>query len=44
MTTITSKFTKERLIDWAVVAVAERGARFKGCPGVSRSCGEFKIS
>lgn len=24
MTTITSKFTKERLIDWAVVAVAER--------------------
>ncbi|EMF0014109.1 hypothetical protein VY443_002527 [Salmonella enterica] len=32
MTTITSKFTKERLIDWAVVAVAERGRDLKDAP------------
>lgn len=44
MTTITSKFTKERLIDWAVVAVAERVRDLKDAPGISRSCGEFKIS
>ncbi|EBU9440044.1 DUF550 domain-containing protein [Salmonella enterica subsp. enterica serovar Typhimurium] len=44
MTTITSKFTKERLIDWAVVAVAERGRDLKDAPESVEAAANLKLA
>ncbi|HIB1445311.1 TPA: hypothetical protein ACWV5Q_000441 [Salmonella enterica subsp. enterica serovar Muenchen] len=44
MTTITSKFTKERLIDWAVVAVAERGRDLKDVPESVEAAANLKLA
>lgn len=44
MTTITSKFTKERLIDWAVVAVAERVRDLKGAPESVEAAANLKLA
>ncbi|ELK1648191.1 DUF550 domain-containing protein [Salmonella enterica] len=44
MTTITSKFTKERLIDWAVVAVAERVRDLKDAPESVEAAANLKLA
>ncbi|HFW4211611.1 TPA: hypothetical protein ACIBOM_004739 [Salmonella enterica subsp. enterica serovar Reading] len=44
MTTITSKFTKERLIDWAVVAVAEKGRDLKDAPESVEAAANLKLA
>lgn len=44
MTTITSKFTKECLIDWAVVAVAERGRDLKDAPESVEAAANLKLA
>ncbi|HIC5750494.1 TPA: hypothetical protein ACW33K_001534 [Salmonella enterica subsp. enterica serovar Newport] len=44
MTTITSKFTKERLIDWAVVAVAERVRDLKDGPESVEAAANLKLA
>lgn len=44
MTTITSKFTKGRLIDWAVVAVAERGRDLKDAPESVEAAANLKLA
>lgn len=44
MTSITSKFTKERLIDWAVVAVAERGRDLKDAPESVEAAANLKLA
>ncbi|EAW0646194.1 hypothetical protein TS15_16610 [Salmonella enterica] len=44
MTTITSKFTKERLIDWAVVAVTERGRDLKDAPESVEAAANLKLA
>ncbi|EBD4905425.1 DUF550 domain-containing protein [Salmonella enterica] len=44
MTTITGKFTKERLIDWAVVAVAERGRDLKDAPESVEAAANLKLA
>lgn len=44
MTTITSKFTKERLIDWVVVAVAERGRDLKDAPESVEAAANLKLA
>ncbi|EBY1961990.1 hypothetical protein A4O66_22655 [Salmonella enterica subsp. enterica serovar Chester] len=44
MTTNTSKFTKERLIDWAVVAVAERVRDLKDAPESVEAAANLKLA
>ncbi|EAN3189725.1 hypothetical protein ID363_002662 [Salmonella enterica] len=44
MTTITSKFTKERLIDWAVVAVAERVRDLKDASESVEAAANLKLA
>lgn len=44
MTTIISKFTKERLIDWAVVAVAERVRDLKDAPESVEAAANLKLA
>ncbi|HGJ3307850.1 TPA: dATP/dGTP pyrophosphohydrolase domain-containing protein, partial [Salmonella enterica subsp. enterica serovar Typhimurium] len=41
---MTSKFTKERLIDWAVVAVAERGRDLKDAPESVEAAANLKLA
>ncbi len=44
MATITSKFTKERLIDWAVISVAERVRDLKDAPESVKAAANLKLA